>query len=249
MTSTNQPAETLCKLYRKQARDVSRLRFEPPVSYVYNPLAYAWPVFARYLRRYANSPKTTLFLGMNPGPFGMVQTGIPFGDVIMVRDFLQLEGRIEKPDHVHPKRPVAGFACPRREVSGQRLWGWIAERYEKPERFFRDRLILNYCPLVFLEESGRNRTPDRLPIAERTALEDICDETLRQVVKVCHTEHIIGIGKWAAMRAEKALSSSSSSPKVESILHPSPASPLANRGWQSYVESQMQEKSLTKLLR
>ncbi|XP_041320208.1 single-strand selective monofunctional uracil DNA glycosylase-like, partial [Pyrgilauda ruficollis] len=43
----------------------------PPVAAVYAPLEYAWEPHRRFVRRFLRSPKAVLFLGMNPGPFGM----------------------------------------------------------------------------------------------------------------------------------------------------------------------------------
>src|ERR671926_1271259 len=85
---------------------VGRLSFEPPVTHIYNPLDYAWPAYELYLRRYGSGRKRVLFLGMNPGPFGMVQTGVPFGQVAAVRDWLGIVARIDRPPDEHPKRPV-----------------------------------------------------------------------------------------------------------------------------------------------
>ncbi|MEP6821525.1 MAG: single-stranded DNA-binding protein, partial [Chthoniobacterales bacterium] len=56
---------------------VGKLKFTPPVAYIYNPLDYAWPAHETYLRRYGATRKSVIFLGMNPGPFGMAQTGVP----------------------------------------------------------------------------------------------------------------------------------------------------------------------------
>src|SRR4051812_3435288 len=99
---------------------VSRMRFAPPVAYVYHPLDYAWDVHESYLRHYGNSRKQVVFVGMNPGPFGMVQTGVPFGQIAAVRDWMKIDGRIRQPAKQHPKRPVTGFACSRSEISGER---------------------------------------------------------------------------------------------------------------------------------
>ena len=35
--------------------------------------------------------KRVVFLGMNPGPFGMAQVGVPFGEVAAVRDWLRID--------------------------------------------------------------------------------------------------------------------------------------------------------------
>ncbi|MEJ2040442.1 MAG: single-stranded DNA-binding protein, partial [Desulfosarcinaceae bacterium] len=69
---------------RDLLKQVGALTFSSPVTHVYNPLRYARDRFAAYWERYGRPPKRILFVGMNPGPWGMVQTGVPFGDVEMV---------------------------------------------------------------------------------------------------------------------------------------------------------------------
>src|SRR5512142_2172214 len=163
--SAQKRIDRIVQISRKLSRAVSKLRFGGEITHVYNPLEYAWEPHERYLDRYGRSRKRLLFVGMNPGPFGMAQTGVPFGDAGMVRDFLGIEGAVGSPPYPHPKRPVSGFACPRSEVSGGRLWGWVRDRFGTPERFFDRFFVMNYCPLVFMEASGANRTPDKLPRA------------------------------------------------------------------------------------
>jgi single-strand selective monofunctional uracil DNA glycosylase len=211
------------------ARRLSRLRFAGPVTHVYQPLVYARAAHRAYLERYGVGPKDVVFVGMNPGPFGMAQTGVPFGEVGLVRDWLGIEATIGKPPREHPKRPVEGFACRRSEVSGQRLWGWARDRFEKPERFFARHFVANYCPLLFLEESGRNRTPDKLPAAERAPLERACDAALRRTIEILRPRLVVGVGHFAEGRARIALDGMDVA--IGRIPHPSPASPAANRGW------------------
>jgi single-strand selective monofunctional uracil DNA glycosylase len=217
---------------------VSGLRFRSPVWHVYNPLDYAWPCYELYLRRFATPPKRVVFLGMNPGPFGMVQTGIPFGEVSAVRDWLGICSEVVKPLRQHPQRPVTGFDCRRSEISGQRLWRLFAERFGSPERFFAHHFVLNYCPLAFMERSGRNRTPDKLPTRERELLFAACDQHLKETIQVLEPEWLIGIGDFARRRAEAVLPSGST--KVGQILHPSPANPSANRAWAAVVAKQLE---------
>jgi single-strand selective monofunctional uracil DNA glycosylase len=207
--------------------------------HVYNPLDYAWDVHRAYLRRYLGGPKRVLFLGMNPGPFGMVQTGVPFGEVAAVRDWLGLAGHIGAPANPHPKRPVLGFACSRSEVSGRRLWGLFADRFGDAERFAEEHAVMNYCPLAFLEDSGRNRTPEKLPAHEREPLFAACDRHLRGVVEALRPEWLIGVGGFAADRAERVLADTDV--RVGRILHPSPASPAANRDWAGAATTQLVE--------
>jgi len=213
---------------RRLSRDVAGLRFGPPVTHVYNPLEYARRPHDAYVNTYARARKRVIFLGMNPGPFGMAQTGVPFGDVAQVRDWLGIEAPVARPAREHPKRRVTGFACPRSEVSGTRLWGAIAERFGDPERFFAAHYIANYCPLVFLEASGRNRTPDKLPAAEREPLFAACDRHLRSLVRCLEPDWVVGIGVFAEARAREALDDSV---RVGRVLHPSPANPRAQKGW------------------
>lgn len=229
---------TLVDISRALSQRVAALRFADPVCCVYNPLEYARAPHELYLQGYGAGPKEVLLLGMNPGPFGMVQTGVPFGDVAMVRDWLGIAGAVSKPPQEHPKRPVLGFDCRRTEVSGSRLWGFARERFGTPQRFFERFFVANYCPLAFVEESGRNLTPDKLPAAEQRALFAACDDALRAVVQALRPRIVVGIGGFAERRARAALAGEGVA--IGTILHPSPASPLANRGWASTVERQLE---------
>lgn len=217
---------------------VGSLAFSLPVTHVYNPLDYAWSGHEEYLRRYSAGHKRVLFLGMNPGPYGMAQTGVPFGEIAAVTDWLGIKTRIGQPSNPHPKRPVTGFECKRTEVSGRRLWGLFAQRFPDPAAFFKDHLVVNYCPLAFMEATGRNRTPDKLAPAEREALFRACDAHLRSVVLEHKPEWVIGVGDFATRRAEEALDGDWN---VGRILHPSPASPAANRDWAGMAARQLHQ--------
>jgi single-strand selective monofunctional uracil DNA glycosylase len=217
---------------------IGALAFSDPVTHIYNPLIYARSGYDRYVSRYGGSTRAVVFVGMNPGPFGMVQTGVPFGDVEMVKDWMGIEADVGQPAVVHPKRPVSGFACSRGEVSGRRLWGWAKKRFGAPEIFFRRFFVLNYCPLAFMEASGRNRTPDKLPAVEKKRLFEVCDKALRQSIALFRPQRVVGIGAFAEARARKALSGLKLT--VGRITHPSPANPRANRGWEQRIESELE---------
>lgn len=213
---------------------VDRLRFGPPVACTYNPLRYAWAPHSAYLTRYGQGPKRVVFLGMNPGPFGMAQTGVPFGEIPAVRDWLCINEPVDIPFPEHPKRPVTGFACTRSEVSGRRLWGLFAARFGKPELFFKDHFVLNYCPLVWMGETGANLTPDKLSSAERAAVDAPCRVHLRAVLDTLKPDHLVGVGGFAAQKLAE-ISTSTDTWKITQILHPSPASPAANKDWNGDV--------------
>ncbi len=210
------------------------LRFEPPVAYAYNPLLYAREPHDIYLKRFGNGPREIVLVGMNPGPFGMAQTGVPFGDIAMVRDWMGIEAPVGAPAHTHPKRPIQGFQCPRSEVSGARLWGWARARFGAPEAFFARFFVVNYCPLCFMEDSGRNLTPDKLPAGERGPLFDACDRALARIAECLRPRYMLGVGAFAENRIRAALPGNSCT--MGRVPHPSPASPAANRGWPEAME-------------
>ena len=224
---------------RDLVKDLGRLTFHAPVTHVYNPLEYAWEPFRVYLKRYGNSTREAILLGMNPGPWGMAQTGVPFGEISAVRDWLDIEAPVGSPGTPHPRRPVHGFACKRREVSGKRLWGWARNAFETPERFFSRFFVGNYCPLMFFNDKGGNITPNQLKAADRKPLLAVCDRALTRMVEVMQPRFVVGIGKFAFDRALKSLSEEQA--VVGCVTHPSPANPRANRGWEKTAVEELRK--------
>jgi single-strand selective monofunctional uracil DNA glycosylase len=231
-------APSLISAARDLAARADELQFGTPVSHVYNPLLYARDAHEIYLRRFGAAPKEVIFLGMNPGPFGMAQTGVPFGEIAAVRDWMNIRAAIGRPAREHPKRPVLGFDCARSEVSGKRLWGLFARRFGTAEKYFARHFVVNYCPLAFLTATGSNLTPDKLRPQEREALGRICDAHLRLVLEILRPGWVIGVGAFARERAE--IAAQGLPIRVGQILHPSPASPAANRGWEEKAAAQLE---------
>lgn len=217
------------------------LEFSPPAAYVYRTLDYAWEAHRVYLERFGKGRKRVLFLGMNPGPFGMAQTGVPFGEVAAVRDWLEIDVPIGKPVPEHPKRPIEGFKCKRSEVSGRRLWGLFADHFGSAQAFAKDHFVLNYCPLIWMSATGANLTPDKLPAAEMVPVEKACMKHLEEVIEVLRPSYLIGIGGFAEERLRRAALPAGSPVTIGRILHPSPASPAANRGWAETASRQLAE--------
>ena len=241
MVSKN--VQVLVDASRRLACECNALRFAEPVTHVYNPLVYAKEAHEAYLSR-MNARVSVIFLGMNPGPWGMAQTGVPFGEIAAVRDWLGISKPVGKPAGEHPKRPVAGFHCGKSEVSGRRLWGLFQQRFGDCKSFFKEHFVLNYCPLVFMEASARNRTPDKLPAAERSELDAVCDDHLQTVLQTLKPKYAVGVGVYAETCLKRNLQGLDLSTTVARILHPSPASPAANRGWAEQATKQLHEAGI-----
>jgi len=228
----------------------ARLSFD---GYVYNPLEYAWAPHAQYLRRFVRQKTPVFFLGMNPGPFGMAQTGVPFGEVCAVRDWMGINASVGHPAPEHPGRPVLGFAVDRHEVSGRRFWGLLRERYATADACFNEVCVMNYCPLLFLDhgERARNVPADKLPRPDREALDALCDEYLSDVITLIEPSALVGVGKYAYGKLEKAAAKLAGRGRrrltmgvVGVIPHPSPANPRANTDWALSATAAMREMNL-----
>ena len=228
-------------------KSLEGLKFSDPVTHVYNPLDYAAETVFQYLEKYGRGTKKVLFLGMNPGPFGMAQTGVPFGEITAVRDWLNISGSVGKPDNEHPDRPIQGFACTRSEVSGFRLWNLFKDRFGEPQKFFTDHFIWNYCPLLFSEihrktgrKVARNLTPDKIKSSETKKMYKACDQALKDIVKIMEPEFLVGVGAFAESCFKRIFPDR----KVHRILHPSPASPIANKNFAGKAVEQLEEAGI-----
>lgn len=221
--------ETSSKLRDDVEKFADSLVKEGSVDAVYNPLAYAWEPHRAYLELASGGGAKTLLLGMNPGPHGMGQMGIPFAATSVVRDLLKITDlEVGQPSTPHPKRPISGLDWPKEEVSGTRLWGLLANEYGSAESIFKSVFLLNHCPLMlFSGERATNITPDKITGPTTKALLERCDDHLREVVDIMQIERVIGVGRYSEKRALNALSGIDIS--ITTCWHPSPASPLANR--------------------
>uniref|UniRef100_A0A131XTC5 Putative single-strand selective monofunctional uracil dna glycosylase n=1 Tax=Ixodes ricinus TaxID=34613 RepID=A0A131XTC5_IXORI len=240
-TCSDVASEYLC-IERKQCELLLGIPYGDKVSHVYSPVDYARETHECFVRKYCTGAKTVIFLGMNPGPFGMAQNGVPFGDTEYVRNWLGIEGEVGKPACEHPKRTIVGLNCPRKDVSGQRFWGLFSELCPSAHAFFGPCFVHNYCPLVFLMPSGANLTPNKLPAQARLAMQAVCDDALVAVLSLLRPKLVLGVGCYARDRASAVLrkvGDSLGSPTVACLTHPSPASPKANRGWKALALAEL----------
>ncbi|XP_071942073.1 single-strand selective monofunctional uracil DNA glycosylase-like [Antedon mediterranea] len=229
---------------------LSLLEFIDPVQYIYNPLEYAKETHECYVKKYCNSEKKVLFLGMNPGPFGMAQNGVPFGETNFVKDWLGIVGNVGKPSVEHPSRKIVGLNCTRSEVSGSRFWNLWKNMCGTPEVFFKHSFVYNVCPLVFMNSTGKNLTPPTILVKYRKPLLQVCDEALCEIIKLLGIKVVVGVGKFAEKQTKNALQTAGiEGVEVVSILHPSPANPATHKGWEGIVTKQLEELDLIKYLK
>ncbi|MGI6439934.1 MAG: uracil-DNA glycosylase family protein [Sphaerochaetaceae bacterium] len=236
---------TLLERTKQFASEVDSLEFQF-TGVIYNPLSYAWEMHKAYLTQYVHEQPEIYFMGMNPGPFGMTQSGVPFGEVNLVKTWMGLSYPIGKPPKEHPKRPILGLETTRSEVSGYRLWSLMKERYTSAHSFFKTHAVMNYCPLVFVDEgpTGKNIIPEKLVKEDRLILDQVCDAYADDMISLIKPKALVGIGRYAERKLEEVTQRLNIDTPVCSILHPSPSNPQANRGWAEKVTAQLIEAHL-----
>ena len=95
-----------------------------------------------------------------------------------------------------------------------------------------------------MSATGANLTPDKLPAAEMAPVEDACLKHLGEVIGFLKPSFLIGIGGFAEERLRRAAEECGSKARLGRILHPSPASPAANRGWAEAASRQLAEQGV-----
>ncbi|XP_033227420.1 single-strand selective monofunctional uracil DNA glycosylase isoform X2 [Belonocnema kinseyi] len=242
-SSPNSIPDAILALEKNLSTKLSEIKFKAPIDYIYNPIEYAHDVHSNYVHTYCQGTKKILFLGMNPGPWGMSQNGVPFGEVSMAKEWLKMSGKIQKPPREHPERKITGFDCTRKEVSGLRFWGFFRDLCEKPENFFRHSYVHNYCPLAFMTSNARNITPADIKTEEQKKLLKICDDVLEEIFKLLKVEIVIGIGRFVEERAKIVMRNGKINIKVIYMAHPSPRA-LHNENWPEKAKATLEDQQL-----
>ena len=244
-------ADEFLLIEEKLGVKLTSLKHDPKVTHVYNPIEYALELHKDFLSKYVTGKRKVLFLGMNPGPWGMAQTGVPFGEVNMVRDWLDIKGQVQQPAQIHPKRPIEGLNCVRREVSGERFWNLIKDLTKNhKDNFFNECAVYNHCPLAYMATSGKNVTPVEMKATFKNEIFDLCDDALADVINLLDTKIVIGIGRHAVQRAEKVIEKNHlEGIQVHFLNHPSPASASANKmGWDVIARQQLNDCGIVELI-
>lgn len=232
-------------------------QIQPPEGIrVYNPLVYGRVAHERYLSLAASGPRPVLFVGMNPGPHGMVQTAVPFGDVVNARAIQALAGSVEGAPLIDRERlpalahlrPIEGYSFARKEVSGTRFWSEFAPVFAAagPTRdrllsTLRSAFVLNICPLAFFgavdplkgpRSPAANITPDKLPKPYREQVLAPCREYFGVVLRSLRPWGLVCFGGWAEkLAATWVRDIDGQPPRVEKVHHPSPRVLNTAAGW------------------
>ncbi|CAL1685046.1 unnamed protein product [Lasius platythorax] len=238
-------SDKLLSIEQELCTKLQDVTFPSLVQYIYNPLEYASETHAMYVHKYCTGEKKILFVGMNPGPWGMSQTGVPFGEINMVRNWLKIFGPVGSPLKEHPDRKITGFQCTRSEISGLRLWGLFRDLCGSPENFFRYAYMHNYCPLAFMDARARNITPAELKGEGQRILHEACDKSLIDIIRLLKVEIIVGIGNYAEKRAQIAVQMGGLSVQVMVLRHPSPRA-VGNQNWNETAMQRLDELGLLK---
>ena len=233
----NDLAREFWTMEKSLAEELGKVDFaDSKVKYILNPLEYCEEPHLQYLEKYLTGPKTVLFLGLNPGPWGMGQTGVPFGAVTPCQTFLNISGEVSSPACCPPKVKILGFNSTRREVSGERFWGFVQSKWSTAENFFENCFVQNYCPLVLTTETGRNITPAELRSDCKAVVMSHCDSALVRSLALLQTTQVVAIGRFVYDRVKKAVKQHDLKISLSFLTHPSPANPAANQGWARAAE-------------
>ncbi|XP_047511589.1 single-strand selective monofunctional uracil DNA glycosylase [Pieris napi] len=237
--------EEFLKIIGDYNESLKNIKLPETVTHVYNPTIYARDTFEMYIRKYCNTKKKIMFFGMNPGPWGMSQTGVPFGEISSVRDWLGIEGCVGKPLEENAARPVRGFDCTRTEVSGKRFWGLFKKLCGFPEVFFETSLVYNYINQQWMNSKGCNITPADFKMSQMESLYNIGDLVFANVLRLYGVETVVAIGRFCLVRAQKAISQYIllKNVKVIYLPHPSPRV-VNNNDWEERAISCLRNNNL-----
>jgi len=240
-----------------------RLAALPPVGdlVALDPTRYCRSAWAAYLQMAARLG-CVLVVGMNPGPHGMAQTGVPFTDPWIV-DELDLQApRADVPpadipavgSWRHRSHRARGVLGSKREESAKRLWPLLREICapyaavgpsadkiaEATRRVCNEVLLVNALPICWLDPAGKNVSAEqvekRAPAQVREGLRDLVNEWLQAVADILRPAAVIGVGRWAReFVTDLDVDHFVEIPFRDGIKHPSPSAG-SEAAWRAEAE-------------
>lgn len=231
--------------------ELNELQFPKNITHIYNPIVYALNLHCQYIKKFLNGKKKVMLIGMNPGPNGMVQNGVPFGNTNTVKNLMKIQGQVDQPPSLNPKRPVTGLSCTTEEPSGVRIWNLLQKLAGSLEVFGEQCFLHNFCPLAFFDEQGKNITPSELKGKIKSTLRDICLKYLEKEIQLIQPEIIIAIGSYVGDSLRKLSKQSiyvRTNIKILQLAHPSPRS-LNNNNWPEKATEFFESNDLLKYIR
>jgi len=157
-------AEKLLAEWRENGRRWERFAKEARGAglQVWNPALYALDIYQEYLTKFPPEPGAILALGLNPGPYGMAQTGIPFTDCRTASGALGMEMTIpgKAPDDLISRLKKAnGKWRGTYERSSLGMYRFLILAWGDIKTAYRNWFVGNPCPLLFLDPERWNVTP------------------------------------------------------------------------------------------
>jgi single-strand selective monofunctional uracil DNA glycosylase len=199
---------------------------------VLDPSRYGERWHAPFRRLYPPRARPLLVFGLNPGPYGMAQTGIPFTDLKRLAQGLpRLAAELARsgerlslpglaPSSLQP------FLTRTFESSSVRVHRFLRLAHGSAERAFREVVFVNPCPLLFIDRAlGENRTPADLPRALRAGVDEARVEVVSVAVARLRARGAIVLGRDAAAALSVPLRARLGERAVVEWEHPARAVP------------------------
>lgn len=219
--------ERFLQRVKRQAEDAESLRKElrlPKDHRILNVHTYGWAAYDAFIRTYYSDRRPRILaLSMNPGPFGAVQTGIPFCDGRLARELLPEFDRLiaQKPSWV---------ASERRETSALKLIEWSERSFGGIRGLYERVLLAMTCPLGILRGPNKTNVPlPALPRREQVKIEAFIARHAPEEIRFAEPSGILMLGDWAQRVWRIAVGTDPGLASLPAVAAPHPAAHITNR--------------------